>query len=119
MTILMKVIVYGGPDSGREALAQQLAYDNPVIDCPQIITNAKDMRAYLNTPQSHIGIVNAVSVAAIMRRCPGQKFGAVLFVAAPGMLDAVAIDDAPDVDSPHYVDDDRSPDTEPERNVLT
>lgn len=84
----MKIVVYGRFESGKYALAMQLVRDNPFLGQPVIITDVAGMRRFLSSPESAVGIVYAETVRLIMSRYSKEKFGTVLFVAAPGEIEA-------------------------------
>ena len=87
MAVVMKIIVYGRYQSGKYALALQLVLDNPFLGDPVVINDAKDMKRFLASHNSSVGIVYASSVHLIMGKSIEEKFGSVLFVAAPGEID--------------------------------
>ncbi|ATU94914.1 hypothetical protein B5P45_27685 [Phyllobacterium zundukense] len=85
MAVMMKNIVHGRYQSGKYALALQLARDNPFLGDPVVINDTVDMTRFLASHKSSVGIVYASSVQLIIGRCSSEeKFGSVLFVAAPG-----------------------------------
>lgn len=87
MAVMLKIIVYGRYQSGKYALALQLMHDNPFLGEPAIINNTHDMKRFLASHRSSVGIVYASNVNMIMGKSRAEKFGSVLFVAAPGEID--------------------------------
>lgn len=86
MAVMLKIIVYGRYQSGKYALALQLMHDNPFLGEPVIINNPHDMKRFLASHRSSVGIVYASNVHSIMGKSSAEKFGSVLFVAAPGEI---------------------------------
>ena len=87
---MMKIIVYGRYQSGKYALALQLVLDNPFLGDPVVINDTAEMKRFLASHKSSVGIVYASSVHLIMGKSSDEKFGSVLFVAAPGEIDGAA-----------------------------
>jgi hypothetical protein len=88
MAVMMKIIIYGRFESGKYALALHLVQDNPMLARTVVISDAGGMRRFLASPDSSVGIVYAESVRSIMSNYKQSKFGSVLFIAAPGEMDA-------------------------------
>lgn len=89
MAVMLKIIVYGRYQSGKYALALQLVGDNPFLGEPVVINNTHDMKRFLASHRSSVGIVYASNVHLIMGKNSEEKFGSVLFVAAPGEIDVI------------------------------
>jgi hypothetical protein len=87
MAVMMKIIIYGRYHSGKYALALQLVRDNPFLGEPVVLNDTADMTRFLAAHKSTVGIVCASSVHLIMGKSREEKFGSVLFVAAPGAID--------------------------------
>ncbi|MBA8904122.1 hypothetical protein [Phyllobacterium sp. P30BS-XVII] len=83
MAVMTKIVIYGGTGSGKYVLALQLKRDNPVLGEPILLKSPSEVRPFLQSPHSGIGIIHALSVAHIMTKSHEMEFGPVLFVPAP------------------------------------
>ena len=102
MAVMMKIIVHGRYQSGKYALALQLARDNPFLGDPVVINDTVDVTRFLASHKSSVGIVCASSVQLIIGKSSEEKFRSVLFVAAPGEIDGAA--EAPAREAPARVE---------------
>lgn len=81
--IATKIIIYGSKDGGKYVSAIKIMQDNPFITEPFMITDVKRMAEFISTPTLCLGIINAPSVAHILKRCGKLNMGGVLFLADP------------------------------------
>ncbi|MBA8881011.1 hypothetical protein [Phyllobacterium myrsinacearum] len=85
---MTKIVIYGGTGSGKYVLALQMQQDNPTLSDPVIIKSPSDLRPFLSSPHTRIGIVNALSVDHIISKSRMMELGPVLFVPAPAEVEA-------------------------------
>ena len=85
---MTKIVIYGGTGSGKYALALQLLQDNPMLGEPVLIGSPSQMRPFLNSAHSGIGIVNATNIQRIITKTRSMAVGQVLFVPAPAEVEA-------------------------------
>lgn len=96
---MTKIVIYGGPGSGKYVLALQLRRDNPILGEPAIIKSPSELRLFLSAPDSGIGIVHALSVDHIITKSRMMELGPVLFVPAPAEVEAWGEDLSNDADA--------------------
>ncbi|MEK1888295.1 MAG: hypothetical protein AAAB35_12155, partial [Phyllobacterium sp.] len=82
MSVMTKIVIYAGTDSGKYVLVLQLQEDNPYLGEPVVIKTPTDA-TFLSAPRTGIGIVHAPSVQHIMTKSQCSGFGPILLVPAP------------------------------------
>lgn len=85
---MTKIVIYGGTGSGKYVLALQLHHDNPILGEPTLIKSPADLRPFLSSPHTGIGIVNATNVQNIILKVRSMDLAPVLFVPAPAEVEA-------------------------------